>query len=150
MPLATNILNYIEDELREREWQLFGSLEAWTPQQRDHWQAAWRAWRQTHLARLSNGDATMRVWIESNCIACFDCEVMCQEVFIVGEHRSQVRKDCIDHNPEQGPHIKPQVLADVFEHLQMAKMACPVEAIKICISDPTEPEPLPQDFCSNA
>ncbi len=145
MPL-TLINKQVETELNDREWELFSGLSHYSEEQRDQWRQAWRAWRVEHLSSLLSGKAKLRIWIESGCIGCFDCEIMCPEVFEVNGKRSTVRKNISIKDKEHGPHIDPKQIADCLENIELAKEACPVEAIAVCISDPENLEPLPQDF----
>ena len=139
-------MRHIQNEVLEREWELFDECDTEVTGDRTKWRKAWLNWREQHLKHVLAGRAYLRVWIESTCIGCFDCEIMCPEVFSVGKHKSQVRKDCTVKDEQNGPHLLPDLLETCYDNLELARQACPVDAISICISDPDHPEPLPKDF----
>jgi len=135
----------IDIELDEREWTLFESLKEWTTAQRDAWREAWRQWRMQQLTALQRGEAGLRVKIKEDCIACFDCEIMCPDIFKIERQRSRVRRDAVTLDQHNKQCIKPDLLNDIFVDLHLAREACPVEAIVIS-DEPATPEPLPQLF----
>lgn len=142
---ALPFMRQIEIELNDREWTLFESLKEWTSAQRDAWRDAWRLWRQQQLTALQNGEAGLQVKIKEDCIACFDCEIMCPDIFKIEKQRSRVRRDAVILDQHNKPHIKTALLNDAFDDLHLAREACPVEAIVI-IDEAAVPEPLPQLF----
>jgi ferredoxin len=141
---ALSYTQQIEHELDEREWTLFQALKQWTESQRDAWRDAWRAWRQQQLSAIHNGKTCVRVNITEECIGCFDCEIMCPDIFKIMKQRSRVRRAVLDLRADHKACIKVSGIQDCFVELHLAQEACPVEAIVITATDPSAPEPLPE------
>ncbi len=147
MPMQSLSFNQqIEAELSEREWHMFESLKQWTEQQRDAWRSAWRSWRQKQLSAIHNGQAQVQIHISSECIGCFDCEIMCPEIFYITKKRSRIKKEALELNAQQKAFINPKIMSICWSDLQLAKEACPVEAIKLQTLDASDPEPTPELF----